>query len=409
MGAKICALGEQMSDNKLSRGQRLLIVFTGLRNITDLFLGAFLISFIMQRATNQIVSVSMYQLFHFTAVCFGFFAFAHWCKRYNKVSVFVLNIVPKIILLASIVYLGDRVVDYVIPLGFIYGLGSAMYHLPRNLMVGEQVSSDLMPHFISSQNIVSYIVKIVAPITLGLFITAGSYTGMACVLLVVSCIELLLSFMLTPSRHRTRAPLDFSGFFRCMMRFSVIKSMFGIEILRGFAIGLLDTVIPMFTVYMFKTDLNLGMFTTLFAIMSILASYVMGRFSKESQTRHIIRGCMLVIILGMAIFVGWTTPGTFLIYNFVYATAIVMLNQICESKIFQLSHSKCITANHKIEYFVFRDFALFLGRWVGFVGLMYIGTFGDYSWLRWYLVLISLALVAYGIGVLRLNLRTRRK
>ena len=62
-----------MSDNKLSRGQRLLIVFTGLRNITDLFLGAFLISFIMQRATNQIVSVSMYQLFHFTAVCFGFF------------------------------------------------------------------------------------------------------------------------------------------------------------------------------------------------------------------------------------------------------------------------------------------------------------------------------------------------
>ena len=47
MGAKICALGEQMSDNKLSRGQRLLIVFTGLRNITDLFLGAFLISFIM--------------------------------------------------------------------------------------------------------------------------------------------------------------------------------------------------------------------------------------------------------------------------------------------------------------------------------------------------------------------------
>ena len=212
-----------MSDNKLSRGQRLLIVFTGLRNITDLFLGAFLISFIMQRATNQIVSVSMYQLFHFTAVCFGFFAFAHWCKRYNKVSVFALNIVPKIILLASIVYLGDRVVDYVIPLGFIYGLGSAMYHLPRNLMVGEQVPSDLMPHFISSQNIVSYIVKIVAPITLGLFITAGSYTGMACVLLVVSCIALLLSFMLTPSRHRTRAPLDFSGFFRCMMRFSVIK------------------------------------------------------------------------------------------------------------------------------------------------------------------------------------------
>ena len=167
-----------MSLPRLSRDLRLLLTFSALRNITDLFLGTFLVSFIMHLSASQIVSVSMYKLFEYAATCAGFFIFAAWCKRYNKVSVFALNIVPKIILLASIVYLGDRVVDYVIPLGFIYGLGSAMYHLPRNLMVGEQVPSDLMPHFISSQNIVSYIVKIVAPITLGLFITAGSYTGM---------------------------------------------------------------------------------------------------------------------------------------------------------------------------------------------------------------------------------------
>ncbi|MBE6459510.1 MAG: MFS transporter [Alphaproteobacteria bacterium] len=382
-----------MSSPKLSRDLRLLLVFSALRNVTDLFLGTFLISFIMRLSPNEILSVSMYKLFEYAATSAGFFMFAHWCKRYNKVSVFALNQVPKIALLLAIILLGDDVAKYVIPLGLLYGIGAAMYHLPMNLMVGEKSTRETVGLFMGIKNATNYAVKVVVPVVLGFFIDTGSYTSVAYVLLGLSVLELFLMAFLSPSRHRTRRPLDFGGFFRCMMRFPVIRTLFAMEIMRGFGMGLLASVITMYTVFMFKTDLNLGIFTTLFSVFSILTSWLMGRFGRPRYYAYIIFVAMLISALGISLFVWRTIPITFLGYNLVYATAIVALDQVCSVNMFKLSNSKCVTANHKIEYFVFRDFALFIGRWIGYMGLMYIGVFGGYAWLRWYLVVITLSIM----------------
>lgn len=398
-----------MSVPRLGREVRLLITFSALRNITDLFLGTFLVSFIMHLSSSEIVSVSMYKLFEYAATCFGFFAFAHWCKRYNKVAVFAMNQMPKIILLLMIITMGDGVIDYVIPMGLLCGIGAAMYHLPMNLMVGEKVPVASVPRYLGVKNTVIYIVKIVTPIVLGFFIDTGSYTEMAYVMLGVAFLELFLAMFLRPSRHRSRAPVDFGGFLRCMRRFGIIRQMFTMEVLRGFGIGLLSTVIPMYIVYMFQTDFNLGIFTTIFSAFSITASWLFGRYGCGRVYRVLLPLCLLAIGVSMTLFIWDTVPLTFLLYNFVYSTAIVLLDLTCSSCIFSLSKSRCVTANHKIEYFVIRDFALFIGRWIGFTGLMYIGVFGGYAWLRWYLVLITLSIMVSGVISARLSGKLRHR
>ena len=392
-----------MTTPKLSRDLRLLIIFSALRNITDLFLGTFLVSFIMHLSASEIIAVSTYRLFEYAATCAGFFVFAHWCKRYNKVSVFALNLIPKIALLLAIMLLGDRVVDYLIPLGLLYGVGAAMYHLPMNTMVGEKGSPAVMNRFIGLKSTVIYLTKIITPVVLGVFIDMGSYTNIAYVLFALSIVELGLTFKLTPSRHRSRRPVDFVGFFRCMMRFPVIREMFAMEILRGFGVGLLNTVITMYTVYMFKTDLNLGIFTTIFAMFSIITSWAFGRWGRKRYYPYILTCAMLLTLTAISLFVYRTTPITFLFYNFIYATAMILMDQISSVSMFNLSRSRCITSNHKVEYFVFRDFALFLGRWIGFTGLMYIGVFGGYAWLRWYLVVITAAILLSSIAAWQLT------
>ena len=382
-----------MRKYKLTRDLYLLIIFSGLRNISDLFFGTFFISYIMQLATNEILAVSTYKLFEFAATAAGFFLFANWCKKYGKVPVFALNLVPKILLLLAIIFLGDQVVNYIIPLGLLYGIGAAMYHLPINSMTGEKVPAHMMGKYIGIKSAVIYTVKILAPVILGLFITVGSYTEMAVALLGLTAVEFVLMFFFSKSRHGQKVPVDFGGFFRCMLRFPIIRSMFTIEILRGFSIGLMDTIVPMYTVYMFHTDLKLGIFTTIFSIISIACAWLVGKFACREMYQKILMVCIAMIVFGVGLFVSWTVPATFVLYNFVYATAIKTFVQINDVNVFNVSKSKCMSGNHKIEYFVFRDFALFIGRWIGFVGLMYIGVFGGYEWLRWYLLVIMAALV----------------
>ena len=112
---------------------------------------------------------------------------------------------------------------------------------------------------------------------------------------------------------------------------------------------------------------------------------------------------MLMIGGALSMFLYMATPVTFLVYNFIYATAIVTIDQASAVNVFKLAHSKCVTKNYKVEYFVFRDTALFIGRWIGFVGLMYIGVFGGYAWLRWYLVLITMAILLCGAMAIKLG------
>ena len=288
------------------------------------------------------------------------------------------------------------------PLGLLYGIGAAMYHLPMNLMVGEKSSRNTVGLYMGAKMATNYAVKVVVPIVLGFFIDTGSYTQVAYFLLVLSIIELCMMPMLTPSRHRCKKPIDFRGFFHCMMRFPVVRQLFAMEVMRGFGTGLLASVITMYTIFMFKTDLNLGIFTTLFSVFSIITSWVSGRFGKPKYYPYMILGSIFVIFCGISLFVWHTAPSTFLVYNFVYSTAIVILDQLCSVNMYALSNSKCITANHKIEYFVFRDFALFIGRWIGYVGLMYVGVFGGYAWLRWYLLIITLSIVLAGVLTMRM-------
>lgn len=392
-----------MTQNKLSADSKLLIIFSALRAITELFLGTFLISFLMQTSVNEIISVSTYRLFEYAATCAGFFLFANWCKRHNKVAVFALNAIPKIALLIAIILLGVDAPRYVIQLGVLYGIGAAMYYLPINTMVGEKVPSNLMHRFIGIKNTTVYITKIAIPVVLGFFIDTGSYISMAYVLLGLTILELGLAMTLTPSRHKNTTPVDFVGFAKCMLRFPVIKKMFAMEILRGFGNGLLMSVITMYTVYIFQTNFNLGFLTTVFAAFSVITSLGGGYICTKTNTPKIAMICIAIIIAVMTVFISHVTPITFLVYNFMYATVALLLDQICQTNMFKLSKSKCVTNNYKIEYFVFRDFALFIGRWMGFTGLMYIGVYGGYEWLRWYIIPSTIAIVIAGVLSIKLT------
>ncbi len=393
----------------ITRDQRLMIIFSALRNVTDLFFTTFFISYVMQLSFNEIIAVANYKLFEYFATAVGFFFFARWCKQRSKTAIFALNLLPQTALLLSIIFLGDSVINYIIPMGIMFGIGAAMYHLPMHLMVGEKVAPHAMPRYIGAKNTAIHVTKVMAPVTLGLFITAGSYTEMAAALLVLTAIEAILMLFLSPSRHRSRSGTDFVGFTRCMLRFPIVRKMMSMEILRGFAFNSLPTLITMYTVYIFKTDLKLGALTTVFSLCSILASLIFSRYGRRDNFVRILMLCSVMILGGLSWFVIDTTPLSFVIYNFVYATAIITMTQICDVNFYNLSQSRCVTASRRVEYFVFRDAALFIGRWVSFVLMLYIGVFGDASWLRYYLALITVAAVATGVLSVQISNKLRSR
>ena len=393
---------------RMSRDSWVLIAFSSLRRLTDLFVGSFLVAYIMHLAANTVVSVSAFRLLEYIALMGACFFIAHFCKMYNKVFVFGLHLVVYVVLMAMLIYLGDNVLDRLFMIGAMYGLAEALYAFPFDVMTFEKIAPDEMARFISIKSAWRNSVRIIAPTVLGIFITLGSFVDMAKVMLVIVCLEFGLLFLLGRSRHRHPTPIDYRGFVKRVVRFPIVRKMLFAEGLRGLA-DVLDTTITMYTIYIFYTDLNLGMFTTLFAICTIVVSSVYSHFSQRRLFNFIVHLCVLVLVFGVGVFV--VSPGkmTFLMYNFAYATTMHVLSHICDAIMFNVGQSRVVGRQYKYEYVSLREIVLCVGRCVGFVMLMYIGIFGGMELLRWSLLLMCAAQVwAAQISVaISNNLRAR--
>ncbi len=386
---------------QLTRSAKLLIILGVFRTISELFFQTFLVAFLMHISTNEIIAVSTYNLFFYATTALFFVLLAGYCKRGNTTKLFAFNILPKVALLALIITIGDRLGQYIIPLGVLYGIGTAVYYLPKNILVGTHVTNDMTTKYVGLETAVYYAVKLITPIVLGALITLGSYIEIAWVILGLTLIESVFIYQMVRTPHHD-TPLgqrtDFQGFLRCVLQSPLICSQIWVEMLRGASTaGPMSVVITMYTVYIFHTDLNLGVLTTIFALCSIATCFVFSRYIKQSHFPIILKICIPVILAIMTCFITDTTPLTFIIYNFTYATIIQILQQIFTTNIYSVSKSKCYDTSHNIEYFVVRDVALFIGRWAAFVVLIYIGVFGDVSMLRYYLGLITGLMLLAGI------------
>ncbi|MBQ7409745.1 MAG: hypothetical protein IJV03_04235, partial [Alphaproteobacteria bacterium] len=148
-------------------------------------------------------------------------------------------------------------------------------------------------------------------------------------------------------------------------------------------------------VYVFLTDMNLGIWTTIFTVCTIISSWAFGRFCTRRDYKWVMWLCS-VLLLSTTLFL-YLNVNHFstLAYAFASTICIEILNQICGANGLNLAKIRCISSEYCTEYLVVRDIMFFIGRWVAFVLLMYIGVFGLKSILGLFMMLAVFAKI-YG-------------
>ncbi len=377
---------------RLPRGSWVLIVFSILNQLTGMFVGAFLVAYIMRLVTNDITAVSTFKLMEYFALMIGSFAASYFCKRYNKVFVFGIHLVAYAILMMALVVLGDTVIDQLFMVGIMYGIAESLYHFPYNMIVAEKIAPSKMAKFNSIKGVWQNASKVIIPTLLGIFITFGTFVEVAQVMVIIICMEFGLLFMIRGVHKTDKEPLELRGFMHRVSRCPIIRNMLFAECLRGMT-NLIDTIVTMYTIYIFHTDLNLGICTTIFAICTVFISWLYSRYTQRRHFRFVMHMCVLAMVAGICVFVAAPSQITFLIYCFMVATAMNILCYICETIMFNVVQSPVVAAKYKSEYMASREMALGLGRWLVLLMLLYIGVFGGIEILRWSLLVMGGALV----------------
>lgn len=399
---------ENKIQHKLNKIERILVCFSVFHGISQLFLGTFVVSFLIHNSINEIVSVSLYDLFFYLAIMLSFVLMIGRCKHGNIKVIFGSHIIVQMALITLIALLGVNAANWVMILGILYGTQQALYSMGQQQMVIDKVAAKRMIFFCGTDAAITNLVKILVPITLGALITIGSLQNVAWIMVIMGTIELCMLFMMPPIQNNSKSNAELGKFIRQSLKAPPVRELFRAEFLRGLAYEL-ETVGILYIVYVFHTDMNLGIWTTVFAILTAMATWCFGHFCSKRDFGWVIGLCSALLMGAIICLMFDVNRFSTLAYSGTLALGVAMMDQVCSVNVLNLAKTKLITRKYRAEYLAARQVVAFFGRWGGIITLLYVGVFGGYEILPYLMILLAIARISAAFLYARIGKYTNDK
>lgn len=325
-----------ISKEKKNKKDRLTVwamqITSSINTIIGLFSSTFLVSNIVHVNSSSplgqtLVSIALYYVSLYAVMMVVYFLMGYLVDRTNRVWLYRLGILIKGTFIILVVFLGQDLARLSALAGAIYGLAESCYWSSYNVMKCELVPRKYADNFIAINTILSKVVNIIFPILIGFMIDVSTYGSVAIYVLCIVAIQLICSFMITSYRPQNSS-FDFFKYLKKLKGntedIKRIKNFYPIALGYG-GTTICTTIVTILSVYTFKTNLNLGLFTAGFAIMSVLVMLIIKKTTKMGHRKALFL-IMGILPLVSAIFIAFNiTKWTYIVYNMCETISLCVL------------------------------------------------------------------------------------
>ncbi len=388
---------------KTNKNPYVLIITNCINKIYDIFLGMFIVSFLFRHTKESITDISIYHLICYIFVALLAYFTGNWIKRGNRLLMYQLGIITTFIGFMFFIYLQNNLVNYIPLCGIVYGIIMSFKAFPFNLIVTDNIPASQMIAFKGYLESIKNFIRIASPLILGFFLTFDSYFKTVTFLAFLSVVE-FISFSCIKAPARKELPcMDIKTFWQKTKNLTYVRQLYKIEFCRGMTIdGTLSTLITIYTIYLFKTDFNLGIISSSFYGITMLLNLFFGRYCKYSHFVRILMLAAILVISSVLIFIFAPNKVSFILYNFCFIVVTQFMRVIVDINMFNVSNLPEVI-EYKNEYFVIRELFLGLGRIISYMMLLFFGLYGNFEILQYFLLFLTIFVALMSLNGIRLN------
>lgn len=381
---------------KLSKDAKIIILDKAIGNVIEIFLSTFLAAYFYKITQDNLVYISIYHIISWIVATIGAFLVANYIKTKNKVNLYRFGTFLKAFYVLLIILLKEKIIDYVWLIGICYGISVACTGFPFNMMESELVEEKERTKYMGYRAAIGQIVKIVIPIVLGAYITFTSYRIAAVLILGFSLIKLGISFFIK-NKNVSKEKINIPQFLKEVKNHTEypIKKLYIIEFLKGITLhGVLGIIVSLLIIYEFNTELNLGIWTSIFSVCKISTMMLFAKYYNKKKPN------LVLALIGFSISISFIwmlfsiNKATIVLYNLVYYTFMEMLLSITEIRLFDYSNKPPFKEEYNTEYFIFRELFLNIGRVLGYLILLFIGFSHNMEYLKFLFLAVTIALIS---------------
>ena len=378
----------------------IIIVIDALKKIMTIFLGPFLTAYFIKTSNESMVDLSIYYIFSYLLLGIGSFIVASIVKNKFRIGMFRLGVVFNFIYIMTIVLLREKIVDNLWLISILYGISQSAYWFPYNLFVIDKIENSERTNYTVKKNLIVSLIGVLFPIILGTTITITNFELTSIIILAISLVQIILSFMLTPDKHVSQLnKYNMVETWNRIKKNKQVKKMLLVEFLVGFTIsdGALGTLITILIFNAFKTNMNLGIITSISTILSMCAIKLYGEIFKNKSDKKILMFSSIIPVISVLTVLFNTNNITIIIYCLCYeifVSGILSLNR--SIRLFNISDSKIINKEDQSEFFSIREGILNVGRMVSYSFLLLAGISGNVKMLNIALIILTISILIMG-------------
>lgn len=313
---------------KIKHNQTLisLISMQALNAVLGLFISVFLTAKLFVTTGQDIVAISLFNIVMYTATFLFCLVVAFFARKIR--SIWFLRSSALLICLSVFfaAFFTDTLGNYYLVYGLLYGIGNGLYWGSAHLIAGDVFNKGQMKKYISLYHIVTLLIRIVFPFTLGTMIEFVSFELTAIVVFSLGVLEIVASIFI--KQEKKKAPnLRMREFFRHAKKSNALK-----PILLHSLICICSTVtvvvpiaITMLTMTIFESTFDLGMFTSIFVASSVVV-LILFRLTKGKVRSAIYIISTILPFLASFFLLAPQNAVFFMIFNGFFSALMVIAN-----------------------------------------------------------------------------------
>ena len=256
---------------KIKSEQNTIIIMDAIKKIMTIFLGPFLTAYFISTSTNSILNIAIYYIFTYATMALSTLVVAALAEKRNRIKIFRIGIILNFIYILIIILLKEKIINYLPIISILYGISASCYYFPYNLFIINKVKNTERTNYMVKLFITISVVGILFPIIFGSIITITNYILTAVIVLFISLIQIILSFFITDNHNGDLEEYNLKkAWLELKKNKQVINCLAG-EFFIGMNIcnGALETVMVILILNSFKTNINLGIITSIATLLSI--------------------------------------------------------------------------------------------------------------------------------------------
>lgn len=294
--------------------RKYIAIISFLRKFIRVFFTLFFNIYILKIVNNDLSFVIKYNLFGVFAEFIICYTILKFINSKNAKIIYKASFPLLILNILALLVFKENIVNYIFIFKIMERLSEVCYSIPYELIVIGSNDNKTMSSFIANINILSSIATILTPIFSGFIIHKFSYYMLFVILIIETLIIIIVSFKIKDFTVNDKK-LELKNFFKIVKNKKHLQDIYKCMFYRRISSqGAITELLPIILFLKLGTELDLGTYNSIFAIISILSLQILKIVNNKNIKKSFYPYLAIIIFISSLLVIYNASFVTLLVY-----------------------------------------------------------------------------------------------